>query len=106
MTHYRPRPGEEHWVPSCFVERVLAARSRVPAHIPFLLTEYSVMVGEGMAARRRLDPRDGSAPALAEADGPANDPKPPFQHDGPGAAAFVLRVVPQLAPLAMGGAVI
>ena len=30
--------------------------------------------------------------------GDARDGEPPFQHDDPGAAAFVFRVVPQLSP--------
>jgi len=65
------------WRPDCFRDQVLAARSNVPSSMPFLLTEYSVMVGEGSSARPG---------------------EPPFQHDRTGAAAFVLRVVLQLTP--------
>ena len=36
--------------------------------------------------------------AAAGAVGGAREGEPPFQHDDPGAAAFVFRVVPQLSP--------
>ena len=67
----------------------MAARSKIPPATPLLITEYSVMVGEGMAAS---DKTGGGVI------GDARDGEPPFQHDDPGAAAFVFRVVPQLSP--------
>ena len=95
------------WEPDCFYNRVMAARAKIPASVPFLLTEYSVMVGTGMAGRatmRDMYAQDTStstsagtrAEPVPEAQGRAGEP--PFQHDDAGAAAFVLRVVPQLAP--------
>ena len=39
-------PQGEDWQPDCFVERVMAARSKIPPATPLLITEYSVMVGE------------------------------------------------------------
>ena len=83
-------PQGEDWQPDCFVERVMAARSKIPPATPLLITEYSVMVGEGMAASDKT--------AAGGVIGDARDGEPPFQHDDPGAAAFVFRVVPQLSP--------
>lgn len=67
------------WVPDCFVTSVLEARGRIPSDMPFVISEYSVMVGQGMALAGRAG-------------------EPPFQHDSSGAAAFLFRVIPQLAP--------
>ena len=86
--------GSAQWVPQCFYDRVMAARAET-ADLPFLLTEYSVMVGEGMA---RADGRAGQSPAAGAAAAAGRAGEPPFQHDGPGAAAFIFRMVPQLAP--------
>ena len=68
----------------------MATRADIPASTPLLITEYSVMVGEGMA-----DTTDTTA-GLSSAE--KKQGEPPFQHDDPGAAAFVFRVVPQLSP--------
>lgn len=72
----------------CFYEHVMATRREIPPTTPLLITEYSVMVGEGMAL------------AGSEASGltAARPGEPPFQHEDPGAAAFIFRVVPQLSP--------
>lgn len=59
------------WDPNCFSRDVLACAAKVTPK-PFILSEYNVMIrGTG---------------------------NPPMEHDTTGAAAFVLRVVPQLAP--------
>lgn len=81
-------PQGADWDPDCFTEHVMATRGDIPADTPLMITEYSVMVGTGMAAG------DGDA-SEAEAGGRF---EPPYQHDGPGAAAFVMRVIPQLSP--------
>lgn len=81
-------PQHADWDPDCFHDRVMSARQKIPATIPFALTEYSVMVGHGMAA----------AAASTSADSEWRSGEPPYQHDDAGAAAFVFRVVPQLAP--------
>ena len=86
-------PQGEAWEPDCFVQRVMAARGRVPAEIPFLLTEYSVMVGEGMALLKSSAEGQGELERQAFR---ANEP--PFQHDDAGGAAFIFRIVPQLSP--------
>ena len=78
-------PQGADWEPDCFTEHVMATRGEIPADTPLMITEYSVMVGEGMAADDALEAGAGRI-------------EPPFQHDGPGAAAFVMRVVPQLSP--------
>jgi hypothetical protein len=82
--------GTDNWLPDCFTEHVMATRADIPASTPLLITEYSVMVGEGMA-----DTTDTTA-GLSSAE--KKQGEPPFQHDDPGAAAFVFRVVPQLSP--------
>jgi xylan 1,4-beta-xylosidase len=83
-------PQGNEWRPQCFVERVMAARAETPDK-PFMLTEYSVMVGEGMAKQDQWSP-------LGATNQGSRAGEPPFQHDGPGSAAFVFRMVPQLAP--------
>lgn len=82
-------PQGEAWVPDCFRDDVLRARKTIPSSIPFILSEYNVQVGEGMAMSDTT-----TTGRVAELGGN----EPPFQHDDPGAAAFVMRVVPQLAP--------
>ena len=47
--------GPTMWTPDCFYDRVTAARGKIPADIPFFITEYSVMVGEGMAVQAEKD---------------------------------------------------
>jgi hypothetical protein len=74
----------------------MRARYKVPASIPFFLTEYSVMVGEGMAAAKQFRHPHMYGEQEMPAVGSGNEP--PYQHDGGGAAAFVFRVVPQLSP--------
>jgi xylan 1,4-beta-xylosidase len=78
-------PQHDDWQPDCFRDRVMSAVGKIPATIPFALTEYSVMVGHGMAANTGEDL-------------PQRSGEPPYQHDDAGAAAFVFRVVPELAP--------
>ena len=130
--------GATMWDPDCFYDRVTAARAKIPSDVPFFVTEYSVMVGEGMAtatatatataaqenpengeeyakeagtaAERgvfRYGGHSGSSSGGGGAPGRIAEPtedrgllgqEPPYQHDDAGAAAFVLRVVPQLAP--------
>jgi hypothetical protein len=120
--------GPDAWVPDCFRDDVLRARAEIPSSIPFILSEFSVQVGEGMGlglnpitsdgeegegggegrrVRERVEGSKGLEGGVegesehhrkrGAAAGDSGD-EPPFQHDGPGAAAFVLRVVPQLAP--------
>ena len=84
-------PQGAQWDPECFRDRVLAARAKIPTAIPFALTEYSVMVGEGMGLAHGQEEAAGAAAAWRKGE-------PPYQHDDSGAAAFVFRVVPQLAP--------
>ena len=85
--------------PQCFFDSVMAARAET-AELPFLLTEYSVMVGEGMAAAGQRGIAAGSAAGTAAGGGTGTrtgrSGEPPFQHDGPGSAAFVFRMVPQV----------
>eukprot|EP00729_Bicosta_minor_P028291 gene28291-1637_t len=103
--------GPTMWTPDCFYDRVTAARGKIPADIPFFITEYSVMVGEGMAVQAEKDVfryRHNCYGVLKNkearqhqhqqsGDGGLLGQEPPYQHDDGGAAAFVLRVVPQLA---------
>jgi hypothetical protein len=72
----------------CFYEHVMATRRDIPSSTPLLITEYSVMVGEGMART------DSGVSSLSS----TRPGEPPFQHEDPGAAAFVFRVVPELSP--------
>ena len=59
----------------------MATRRDIPSSTPLLITEYSVMVGEGMAmAQTETETSDLSS---------ARPGEPPFQHEDPGAAAFV-----------------
>jgi xylan 1,4-beta-xylosidase len=87
-------PQRVDWDPECFARDVIECAAKT-APKPFYLSEYSVMVGQGFALKGS---REAFSAAVAEPGADGRSGEPPMQHDTAGAAAFVLRVVPQLAP--------